>query len=426
MTSTTWLATITDSSHPGCACLRHAGRRFIGAGATVPVVAGKPGHPARDEGAQADREWRHRAGAGYMVEYAASTIKVFGPYPTGSGASGLKIFGVDVRRLGTQAGEDLGLISQKLSGIAVGGCDCGAGGTTSGFDNLPYRTGNKTITKLDVALFEFSEPIKVNSVKVDQVSNFGRQIWVAACSTAPSFANGLKAAIAACTVRNKNDTPGGATFTHQIGLSGVRYLVVGARPDSTRPNANSLAPITAGSKNGTFTSRRSTSPSDAGAKDAASRERAPAGRTRGVTWYRSPERPAQPAPASVPTAPCPARGAAPAPGAAPWPDFGDAPTSLIAGLLGRGGLSVGRRDRVSRRSTCGPHRPAWRPGRSAARIGSGVYRPLTLSLSTAGSGARVMRDPRQSLAKPAGAPSIAQALRRGPMRTSRHRMVPCS
>ena len=55
-----------------------------------------------------------------------------------------------------------------------------------------------------------------------------------------------------CTVRNKNDTPGGATFTHQIGLSGVRYLVVGARPDSTRPNANSLAPITAGSKNADF------------------------------------------------------------------------------------------------------------------------------------------------------------------------------
>ena len=70
---------------------------------------------------------------GYTVEYTASTIKVFGPYPTGSGASSLKIFGVDVRRLGTQAGEDLGLISQKLSGIAVGGCDCGAGGTTPGF-----------------------------------------------------------------------------------------------------------------------------------------------------------------------------------------------------------------------------------------------------------------------------------------------------
>ena len=188
---------------------------------------------------------------GYTVEYTASTIKVFGPYPTGSGASGLKIFGVDVRRLGTQAGgpgADLAKAFRdsrrrlRLRGRRY----------NPGFDNLPYRTGNKTITKLDVALSEFSQPIKVNSVKVDQVSNFGRQIWVAACSAAPSFANGLKAAIAECTVKNKNDTPGGATFTHQIGLTGVRYLVVSARPDSTQPNANSLAPITAGSKNGDF------------------------------------------------------------------------------------------------------------------------------------------------------------------------------
>ena len=146
----------------------------------------------------------------------------------------------------------MGLISQKLSGIAPGGFDC-KNGVSPGFDNKQYKSPlPNTITKIDVALFEFSQPIKVNSVKVDQVSNFGRQIWVAACSAAPSFANGLKAAIAACTVRNKNDTPGGATFTHQIGLTGVRYLVVGARPDSTRPNANSLAPITAGSKNADF------------------------------------------------------------------------------------------------------------------------------------------------------------------------------
>ena len=252
MTSTTWLATITNrATLVALAC----GMLVGGSSTQAATFLWSPGNQGILLETKALRQTvtgvtvRAR---GYTVEYTASTVKVFGPYPTGSGANGLKIFGVDVRRLGPQAGEDLGLISQKLSGIAVGGCDCGAGGTTPGFDNMPYRTGNKTITKLDVALFEFSQPIKVNSVKVDQVSNFGRQIWVAACSAAPSFANGLKAAIAACTVRNKNDTPGGATFTHQIGLTGVRYLVVGARPDSTRPNANSLAPITAGGKNGDF------------------------------------------------------------------------------------------------------------------------------------------------------------------------------
>ena len=189
---------------------------------------------------------------GYTVEYAASTIKVFGPYPTGSGASGLKIFGVDVRRLGKQAGEDLGLDLAKAFRDSRRRLRLRGRRYPRLRQPAVEASGHKTITKLDLALFEFSQPIKVNSVKVDQVSNFGRQIWVAACSAAPSFANGLKAAIAACTVKNKNDTPGGATFTHQIGLSGVRYLVVGARPDSTRPNANSLAPITAGSKNGDF------------------------------------------------------------------------------------------------------------------------------------------------------------------------------
>jgi hypothetical protein len=189
---------------------------------------------------------------GFTAEYTASTGRVFGPYPTGSGANGLKIFGVDVRRLGTQAGEDLGLISQPIAGIAVGGSDAGAGGVWPGFDNKQYRTGDRTITKLDMAVFEFSQAIRVNSIKVDQVSNFGRQIWVAACSAAPNFNQGLTAAIAACTVRNKNDTPGGATFTHQIGLTGVRYLLVGARPNSDLPNANALGRITAGSRNADF------------------------------------------------------------------------------------------------------------------------------------------------------------------------------
>ena len=189
---------------------------------------------------------------GFTLEYTASTAKVFGPYPTGSGAGGMKIFGVDVRRLGVPADEDLGLISQPLSGIAVGGSDRGAGGVWPGFDNKQYRTGDRTITKLDMAVFEFSQAIRINSIKVDQVSNFGRQIWVAACSAAPNFAQGLTAAIAACTVRNKNDTPGGATFTHQIGLTGVRYLLVGARPNSDLPNANALGRITAGSRNADF------------------------------------------------------------------------------------------------------------------------------------------------------------------------------
>jgi hypothetical protein len=92
----------------------------------------------------------------------------------------------------------------------------------------------RTIKKLEMAVFKFSQAVKVDSVKVDDVSNFERDVWVAACSasSAPNFANGLTAALAACTIKNKDET-GGGVFTHQVGLAGVRFLVVGARPRGT-------------------------------------------------------------------------------------------------------------------------------------------------------------------------------------------------
>ena len=164
---------------------------------------------------------------GYTVEHTASTSKVFGPYSTGNGVGGLKIFGVDVRRLGF---EQLGLISQPLSGIAVGGSDRCCGVVDPGFDSPSYKSGDRTIKKLDMAVFEFSQAVRVNSIKVDDVSNFDRDVWIAACSAAPNFAQGLVAAIAACTVRNKDDDASDGPFTHQVGLSGVSFLLVGARP----------------------------------------------------------------------------------------------------------------------------------------------------------------------------------------------------
>ena len=104
---------------------------------------------------------------------------------------------------------------------------------------------------MDVALFEFSQPIKVNSVKVDQVSNrpADRGRCMQRRAELRQRAEGSHRRVHG---QEQERHARRATFTHQIGLTGVRYLVVGARPDSTRPNANSLAPITAGSKNGDF------------------------------------------------------------------------------------------------------------------------------------------------------------------------------
>jgi hypothetical protein len=170
----------------------------------------------------------------YTVEYLNSTIRTFGPHPTSNGNGGLKIFGVDVRRLGF---EQLGLLSQPSSGVAVSGSDVGAGGAWPGFDSLVnpsyrvFRPGaNRMVRKLEMALFSFSQAIRINSIKVDDVSNFDRDIWVAGCSSAPNFAQGLVTSLSGCTIRNRNDNASDGPFTHQIGLSGVRHLVVGARP----------------------------------------------------------------------------------------------------------------------------------------------------------------------------------------------------
>lgn len=199
-----------------------------------------PSNPSIVVGAKALRQTQAgvtvRARA-YTVEYLGTSTTVFGPYPTGNGNGGLKIFGVDVRRLGF---EQLGLLSQPLSGIAVAGSDVGAGGAWPGFDsfvNPSYRVfrpgANRAIRKLEMAVFEFSQAVRVNSIRVDDVSNADRDVWIGACGSAPTFSQGLQAALTPCTVRNRNDDASDGPFTHQVGLSGVRYLLVGARPVGT-------------------------------------------------------------------------------------------------------------------------------------------------------------------------------------------------
>jgi len=143
-------------------------------------------------------------------------------------------------KLGQKAGEDLGLISRKVEpNILVSGYDC-KNGVSPGFDNSQYKfpRASKT-TKLDLALFEFSQAVKVDTVKVDTASGTVTQIWVAACDGEPDFGKGLVDAIGACRVNNSDGTPG-KRHIHQIGWTGVRYLLVRARPNRNKPNANAL------------------------------------------------------------------------------------------------------------------------------------------------------------------------------------------
>ena len=113
----------------------------------------------------------------------------------------------------------------------MGGDDFRPGIVYPGIDSFfPYPAGDTTITKLEMVVFEFSQAIRVNSIKVDDVAGFERDVWVAKCASAPTFTQGLTAALAPCTVLNKNDSGSDGPFTHQVGLAGVRFLLVGARP----------------------------------------------------------------------------------------------------------------------------------------------------------------------------------------------------
>lgn len=163
---------------------------------------------------------------GYTVEYAGSASTVFGPYPTNTGLGGHSIFGIDVRHLGV---EGLGLVSQPLPGIGVAGADC-CNPVRPGIDSAPYVSGNRAVKKLEMVVFEFSSPVRIVKVSVDDVSNSDRDFWVAGCASAPSFGAGLRQAVAGCIVKNKNDDISDGSKTQNVGIDGVRYLLMGARP----------------------------------------------------------------------------------------------------------------------------------------------------------------------------------------------------
>ena len=176
---------------------------------------------------------------GYVAELHGATVRVLGPFPTGRGERGLRVLAIDPRNLGQAAGEDLGLLAQPIGGIATAGSDLGPGVVAPGFNNKFYLSGDRTVRKVDFAVFEFSRPVTVTSVTVDQVSNADRDVWLAAGGTAPVFANGLANALGAFRVKNSPDVQGGAFFTHRLSAQNVRYLMVGARP-----NGFAIGPVT--------------------------------------------------------------------------------------------------------------------------------------------------------------------------------------
>jgi len=76
--------------------------------------------------------------------------------------------------------------------------------------------------------FSFDEAVDIGSVILDDVSNFSRSAWFAYGSDGVDFSSGLAAGLSDLTLINSPDDPTDGLFGHELNLSGLTTLVVGA------------------------------------------------------------------------------------------------------------------------------------------------------------------------------------------------------
>lgn len=168
------------------------------------------------------------------INIAVTDANVIGPWPS-QGDSFDPGFGVDVRGLGS---EQLGLLADNtLPGIPANGSDYFSGGAAPGFASF-YSSPIDAPSAFHFALFSFDQPVDVPGVTVDDVSNFERDIWMATGITAPDFTSGFLSGIMGFSTVNSADDLGDGPFTHNLGATGISYLLVGAPPEV---NLGSLA-----------------------------------------------------------------------------------------------------------------------------------------------------------------------------------------
>ncbi|MFZ1430371.1 MAG: hypothetical protein WAS21_26800 [Geminicoccaceae bacterium] len=163
---------------------------------------------------------------GYVAESRTAAVPVFGPFPTGPGAGGFRVFGVDLQNGAFIGRTALGVLPQPIGSIHTSGADVTGGNISPFFDNRAYLVGNK-IRKIDFAVFEFSQNVSVKSMTTQFVDC--DSIWFAWSATAPVFGNGLVNAIKAMKVRLQY-CDGFNRTVFPINANNARYLIVGAAP----------------------------------------------------------------------------------------------------------------------------------------------------------------------------------------------------
>lgn len=106
----------------------------------------------------------------------------------------------------------------------------------------------------DLIVFEFSAPVNIGSIVVDDLSNNGRGIWYATGGSAVDFSTGLESTLAGLNVANSPDEASDGIFSHIINAENLTTLIVGApfqsinyagiEPGSTNIYLTGLADVT--------------------------------------------------------------------------------------------------------------------------------------------------------------------------------------
>lgn len=166
---------------------------------------------------------------GHLVEFGSSGSTIFGPYPTAQNVRGNESFGIGPRG----SAEPLGmLIDAGFAGIPSTSDDTGSAVIAPGIDNFSFDNENVAgdpLPSLEFVLFEFSQPIDINSITVDDTSNFGRSIWAASGPSGPDLAQNFLDAFAGLEVVNLSDDASDGEFMHFLPNGDeISFLAVGA------------------------------------------------------------------------------------------------------------------------------------------------------------------------------------------------------
>jgi len=184
--------------------------------------------------------------AGYKAEQdsVSGDFTIFGPFTTDILSSSASFTWPGFGQVGLvgQPNEFItGLSLYSYEELGQVDVDFGGGQILPGFDNQGSTFGAPQT--FDFTVFEFSEPVTVSQIIVDDVSNFGRAIWAGGNDAAPDLTQNFLGAFAGFEFRNSVDDATDGFFTHSFSpLVGIQYLAIGAPPNATE--VGDLGPLT--------------------------------------------------------------------------------------------------------------------------------------------------------------------------------------